>query len=174
MKKLFAKQINNYLYQFDIIIGDWRCFKIIPSCPWHVMCKGISCIVVLSSYVMIYINWLICFADNPSWETKSYARRRTSTVVQFKNVNSIFKHLLWTHHNQIQHVIPGGGGYFHNLCMHIGYVPRERPPFSALDFRSGAYHFNSQITKKIRSGASPFYICWRILPFRRPSFSKFL
>ena len=24
--------------------------------------------------------------------------------------------------------------------MHIGYVPRERPPFSALNFRSGAYH----------------------------------
>ena len=26
--------------------------------------------------------------------------------------------------------------------MHIGYVPRERPPFSALNFRSGAYHFH--------------------------------
>ena len=33
----------------------------------------------------------------------------------------------------------GGGGYFH---MHSGYVPRERPPFSALNFRSGAYHFH--------------------------------
>ena len=29
--------------------------------------------------------------------------------------------------------------------MHIGYVPRERPPFSALDFRSRALSF-SQIT----------------------------
>ena len=28
--------------------------------------------------------------------------------------------------------------------------------------------------QKIRSGASPFYTFWRILPFRRPSFSKFL
>ena len=26
--------------------------------------------------------------------------------------------------------------------MHIGYVPRERPPFSALNFRSGAYNFH--------------------------------
>ena len=38
--------------------------------------------------------------------------------------------------------------------MHIGYVPRERPPFSALNFRSGAYHFH-KLPKKIRSGASP-------------------
>ena len=51
----------------------------------------------------------------------------------------------------------GGGGYFHNLCMRIGYVPRKRPPFSALNFRSGAYNFH-KISKKIRSGASPFYI----------------
>ena len=60
----------------------------------------------------------------------------------------------------------GGGGYLHN--MHIGYVPRERPPFSALNFRSGAYHFH-KLPQKIRSGASPFYIFWRILPFWRPS-----
>ena len=26
--------------------------------------------------------------------------------------------------------------------MHIGYVPRERPPFSVLNFRTGAYHFH--------------------------------
>ena len=45
--------------------------------------------------------------------------------------------------------------------MHIGYVPRERPPFSALNFRSGAYHFH-KLPQKIRSGASPFYIFWRI------------
>ena len=56
--------------------------------------------------------------------------------------------------------------------MHIGYVPRLRPPFSALNFRSGAYHFHK--LPKVRSGASPFYVFWRILPFRRPSFSKFL
>ena len=42
--------------------------------------------------------------------------------------------------------------------MHIGYVLRERPPFSALNFRSGA---------------SPFSF-WPILPFLRPSLSKFL
>ena len=34
--------------------------------------------------------------------------------------------------------------------MHIiiGYVPRERPPFSALNFRSGAYHFHKLPQKK--------------------------
>ena len=36
----------------------------------------------------------------------------------------------------------GGGGGGTSICMHIGYVPRERPPFSALNFRSGAYHFH--------------------------------
>ena len=34
----------------------------------------------------------------------------------------------------------GGGGHFH-IYMHIRYVPRERPTFSALNFRSRAYHF---------------------------------
>ena len=29
------------------------------------------------------------------------------------------------------------------LCMHIGYVPQKRPPFSALNFRSGAYNFHT-------------------------------
>ena len=37
---------------------------------------------------------------------------------------------------------PGGGGGTSIMYMHIGYVPRERPPFSALNFRSGAYHFH--------------------------------
>ena len=39
--------------------------------------------------------------------------------------------------------------FIDSLCifMHIGYVPRERPPFSALNFHSGAYHF-LQITPK--------------------------
>ena len=36
----------------------------------------------------------------------------------------------------------GGGGGITYICMHIEYVPRERPPFSALNFRSGAYHFH--------------------------------
>ena len=44
--------------------------------------------------------------------------------------------------------------------MHIGYVPREIPPFSALNLRSGAYNFHK--FPKIRSGASPFYIFCRI------------
>ena len=53
---------------------------------------------------------------------------------------------------------PGGwgGGYFH-ICMHIGYVPCERTPFSALNFRSGAYIIFTN-DRKICSGASQFYI----------------
>ena len=35
--------------------------------------------------------------------------------------------------------------------MHIGYVPRERPPFSALNFRSGAYHFHKLPKNPFRS-----------------------
>ena len=48
----------------------------------------------------------------------------------------------------------GGGGQYFHVCMHIEYVPPERPPFSALNFRSGAYNFHK--LPKIRSGASPF------------------
>ena len=44
----------------------------------------------------------------------------------------------------------GGGGYF-QLCMHIGYVPYERPPISALNFRSGAYHFHKLPKNPFRS-----------------------
>ena len=33
--------------------------------------------------------------------------------------------------------------------MHIGYVPRERPPFSALNFRSGAYNFHKFPKKSV-------------------------
>ena len=43
----------------------------------------------------------------------------------------------------------GGGGT--SICMHIGYVPRERPPFSALNFRSGAYHFRKLPKNLFRS-----------------------
>ena len=63
----------------------------------------------------------------------------------------------------------GGGGYFH-ICMHIGYVPpRERPPLSTLNFRSGAYHFHKWPTNPVWSITTLHF-----LPFRRPSFSTFL
>ena len=35
--------------------------------------------------------------------------------------------------------------------MHIGYVPRERPPFSSLNFRSGAYNFHKLPKNPFRS-----------------------
>ena len=35
--------------------------------------------------------------------------------------------------------------------MHIGYVPQERPPFSALNFRSGAYNFHKFPKNPFRS-----------------------
>ena len=47
------------------------------------------------------------------------------------------------------HLKPGGGGT--SICMHIGYVPRERPPFSALNFRSGTYHFHKLPKNPFRS-----------------------
>ena len=43
----------------------------------------------------------------------------------------------------------GGGGT--SICMHIGYVPRERPPFSALNIRSGAYNFHKLPKNPFRS-----------------------
>ena len=43
----------------------------------------------------------------------------------------------------------GGGGGGTSICMHIGYVPQKRPPFSALNFRSGAYHFNKFPNKSV-------------------------
>ena len=44
----------------------------------------------------------------------------------------------------------GGGGYFHMYAYWV-YVPRERPPFSALNFRSGAYHFHKLPKNPFRS-----------------------
>ena len=41
----------------------------------------------------------------------------------------------------------GGGGLLPYVCILHGYVPRERPPFSALNFCSGALSF-SQISPK--------------------------
>ena len=47
----------------------------------------------------------------------------------------------------------GGGGGGTSVCMHIGYMymPRERPPFSALNFRSGAYPFHKLPKNLFRS-----------------------
>ena len=60
----------------------------------------------------------------------------------------------------------GGGGVL--PYMHIGYVPHERPPLSALNFRSGAYNFHNWQNIPLRS-----ITILQFLPFRRPSFSKF-
>ena len=38
-------------------------------------------------------------------------------------------------------MVTGGGGFFHNVCI-LCMGPRERPPFSALNFRSRAYCFH--------------------------------
>ena len=46
---------------------------------------------------------------------------------------------------------PRGGGGGTSVCMHIGYVPCERPPFSALNFHSGAYHFHKLPKNLFRS-----------------------
>ena len=62
---------------------------------------------------------------------------------------------------------PGGGGG--TSIMHIRYVPRERPPFSALNFCSRAYHFHKMTTYIVhvfRSGAFTLLYFQAIL--RRP------
>ena len=56
---------------------------------------------------------------------------------------------------------PGGRGYFH-IYMHIGYVPGERPSFSALNFRSRAYRF-------YKWPKNPGITILHFLPFRIPS-----
>ena len=43
--------------------------------------------------------------------------------------------------------LPGRGALPYNY-VHCGYVPLERPPFSALNFRSRAYHFHKYNQKK--------------------------
>ena len=48
-------------------------------------------------------------------------------------------------------------------------MPRERPPFWALNFRSGAYNFHKWTKTPLRS-----ITILQFMPFRRPSFSKFL
>ena len=65
------------------------------------------------------------------------------SIYVFRSVNTFMRHT--------KRPPSGGGGGGTSICMHIGYVPRERPPFPALNFRSGAYHFHK--LPKIRSGA---------------------
>ena len=48
-------------------------------------------------------------------------------------------------------VLPRGRGGGVPLCMDIGYVPRERPPFLALNFRSAAYNFHKLQKNPFRS-----------------------
>ena len=73
--------------------------------------------------------------------------------------------------------LPGGGGgrgYFHNyvciLRMFRARDPHFQPRISVPLIPEHIIFTNYQ---KIRLGASPFHICGRILPFRRPSFSFF-
>ena len=67
----------------------------------------------------------------------------------------------------------GGGGVvvFPYVCI-LGMCRKRDPHFHPLI--SVPEHIIFTNLQKIRSGASPFYIFWRILPFRRPSFLKFL
>ena len=65
----------------------------------------------------------------------------------------------------------GGGGYFHRVCI-LGMCRKRDPHFQP--WISVPEHIIFTNYQKIRFGALPFNIFWRILPFRRPSFSNFL
>ena len=67
------------------------------------------------------------------------------------------------------HTGGGGGGYFHYAYW---VCAARETPFLALNFRSGAYHFHKLPKNPFRSISILHF--WRILSFRRPSFSKFL
>ena len=49
-----------------------------------------------------------------------------------------------------KNVTGGGGGYFHNVCI-LGMCRKRDPPFSALNFPSGAYHFHKFPKNPFRS-----------------------
>ena len=51
-----------------------------------------------------------------------------------------------------------GGGVLPYVCIN-GYVPRERPPFSALNLRSGAYHFHKFSNISLRSITILYSFC---------------
>ena len=73
----------------------------------------------------------------------------------------------------LMHLDPrgGGGGVLPYVCI-LGMCRKRDPHFQP--WISAPEHIIFKNLQKIRSGASPFYIFWQILPFRRPSFSKFL
>ena len=62
----------------------------------------------------------------------------------------------------VRDLVRGGGGVL--PYAYWVYVPRERPPFSALNFRSGAYHFHNFFNIPLRS-----ITILKFLPFRRPA-----
>ena len=69
----------------------------------------------------------------------------------------------------------GGGGFNTSICMHIGYVPRERPSVFSPKFlfRSIISFSHKNYDKQIRSGASPFYIFCRSGDHHFPNFFNF-
>ena len=68
--------------------------------------------------------------------------------------------------------LPPGGGGGTSICMCILGMCRARDPHFQ-PWISVPEHIIFTNYQTIRSGASQFYISWRILPFQRASFSKF-
>ena len=70
--------------------------------------------------------------------------------IQYLNIKEIIIKTLMSVKRNYTLLSRGGGGGT-SICMHIGYVPQTRPPFSAMNFRSGAYHFHKLPKNPFRS-----------------------
>ena len=74
--------------------------------------------------------------------THARAHTRAHHACMNAHIHTIFKFLQELLDTR-QDLITRGGGVLPYIGILIGYVPRERPPFSTINFRSGAYNFQN-------------------------------
>ena len=127
--------------------SHWQSTKLPNSCSGKHVCTWVVCAEALISV------WKVC-------NSKRYCETRfTNTItneiflssenaLNFTHTVAVFV-LLCTllHVYALCDCCTGEGGALPYMCI-IGYVPFLRPPFSALNFRSRAYHFHKLKRKK--------------------------
>ena len=86
---------------------------------------------------------------SPFWGTKQPGKsalpKGTTATASRLEQGTLTDENPWSYplsHNSFTHGWNPEGGGGTSICMNIRYVPRKRPPFSAPDIRSGAYHFH--------------------------------